>query len=308
MIRDHNPQSALIRSGDFQKTVFVQGDLEDLCSVERAINEYEIDSVFHLGAQTIVGTAWKNPLGTFETNIRGTYHLLEACRRYPERIKNIVIASSDKAYGTSDVLPYTEEMPLCGRHPYDVSKSCADMIASAYFHSYKLPIAIVRCGNIYGGGDLNWSRLIPGTIRSLLSGQRPMIRSNGNLTRDYLFVEDAVESYLLLAENMDKSEVLGNSFNFGPNHPYSVLEIVRCLQVLLRRTDLIPDVLNIANSEIENQSLSSKKAKDLLGWMPRFSLEDGLKKTVSWYEKYLGGSVPLERISSAGSVCGVCGS
>jgi CDP-glucose 4,6-dehydratase len=287
LVRDHTPQSEFFRSGDFRQTVLVQGELEDYDSIERAINEHEIDTVFHLGAQTIVGTALRSPLSTFESNIRGTYNLLEACRRHSSLVKSIVVASSDKAYGSSEVLPYTENMPLAGKHPYDVSKSCTDLISSAYFHTYNLPLVVVRCGNIYGGGDLNWSRIVPGTIRSFFMGEAPMIRSNGKFTRDYVFVEDVVDSYLLMAENVGKSEVRGESFNFGPNHPYSVLDIVNTLQVLMDRPDLTPKILNIAAAEIKDQSLSSEKVKKILGWSPRFTLEEGLKKTIFWYRAYL---------------------
>ncbi len=289
-IRDYDPQSELIRSGDILKTTVVNGSLEEYASIERAINEHEVDTVFHLGAQTIVGTALRNPLSTFESNIRGSYNLLEACRQHKSLVKRIVVASSDKAYGTSPVLPYTEDMPLKGEHPYDVSKSCTDLLAMTYSNTYQLPVAIARCGNIFGGGDLNWSRIIPGTIRCLRSGQSPEIRSNGLFTRDYIYVEDVVEAYLTLAKEIDRKEIQGNGFNFGPNRPYNVIDIVGSLQRLMNREHLKPIILNQAKAEIQDQTLCSKKAERLLNWKPVFTLDHGLKETVKWYETFLAGA------------------
>lgn len=286
LMRDFDPQSHIIRSRLYERTRVVTGELEDFQTVERAINEYETGYVFHLGAQTIVGTSYRNPLATFESNIRGTYNLLEACRRHKNFVKGIVIASSDKAYGPSDVLPYTEEMPLCGLYPYDVSKSCADLISASYYHTYGLPVVITRCGNLFGGGDLNWSRLIPGTIRSLFLGNSPDIRSDGKSTRDYLYVEDAVQAYLLLASHL-REDLHGESFNFGPSRPYTVIEIANSIQLLMGRSDLSLTIKNQASHEILHQSLNSDKAKTLLGWTPQFSLEDGLKQTIKWYEQFL---------------------
>jgi len=289
LIRDHDPQSELIRSGLINKTTVVNGSLEDLYSIERAINEKEIDTVFHLGAQTIVSTALRNPFPTFESNIRGSYNLLEVCRIHKSLVKRIVIASSDKAYGSSKVLPYTEDMPLKGEHPYDVSKSCTDLISHCYAKTYDLPIVIARCGNIYGGADLNFSRIIPGTIKSILQGKAPEIRSNGLFTRDYIYVKDVVLAYLSLAESLSESQenLYGESFNFGPNCPYTALEIVNALLLLMMRQDLKPQILNNAKGEIQDQTLCSKKAKDKLGWTPSYSLEDGLKETIEWYKSYL---------------------
>lgn len=287
LVRDHDPQSALIKTGLIKKTHVVQGALEEFATLERAINEHEIDTVFHLGAQTLVGTALRNPLSTFESNIRGSYNLLEACRQHRSLVKRIVVASSDKAYGTSPVLPYLEEMPLKGQHPYDVSKSCTDLIASTYHQTYGMPVVVARCGNLYGGGDLNWSRLIPGMIKNLYSGVAPVIRSDGTFTRDYLYVEDAVYAYLLLAINANKENVQGHAFNFGPNKPYSVLEIVNALQNIMACSDLIPQVLNEAKEEIRHQSLDSRKARQVLGWEPLFNLEEGLQRTIGWYKNYL---------------------
>ncbi|MCX6989948.1 MAG: GDP-mannose 4,6-dehydratase [Chlamydiae bacterium] len=287
LIRDFDPQSELIRTNLIKKVSVVQGVLEDGVSCERAISEYEVDTVFHLGAQTLVGTALRNPLLTFESNIRGTYILLEACRKAPDLIKRILIASSDKAYGSSPVLPYTEDMPLIGQHPYDVSKSCADLISLSYYHAYQMPIAVARCGNIYGGGDLNWSRLIPGTIRSLQLDQSPEIRSNGEFTRDYIYVEDVINAYMTLAENLHREDVVGTGFNFGPNRPYTVNEIVCKIQELMNKQHIPLKVLNKAVSEIKHQTLDSSKAHRLLGWEPQFSIEDSFIQTINWYLEYL---------------------
>jgi CDP-glucose 4,6-dehydratase len=288
LIRDWDPQSELIRSGTIQRASVVGGSLEDYATLERAINEHEVDTVFHLGAQTIVGTALRNPLATFEANVRGTYHLLEACRLHSALVARVIVASSDKAYGAAETLPYNEAMPLHGRHPYDVSKSCADLIALAYGHTYGLPIAVARCGNIYGGGDLNWSRIVPGTIRSLLNGQRPILRSDGTYTRDYVYVQDVVEAYLLLAQRVGDAGVRGEAFNFSPERPVSVLEIAERLQSLMGRPDLAPVILNQARAEIRDQFLDSSKARTLLDWRPQFSLDRGLGETIEWYKAFLG--------------------
>ena len=288
LIRDWDPQSELIRSGTAARVNVVSGALEEYATLDRAINEHEIDTVFHLGAQTIVGTALRSPLLTFEANVRGTYNLLEACRAHGQIVRQVVVASSDKAYGDADTLPYTEDMPLHGRHPYDVSKSCADLIALTYAHSYGLAVAVARCGNIYGGGDLNWSRIVPGTIRSLLHGQRPILRSDGTFTRDYVYVLDVVEAYLLLARRAGEAGVRGEGFNFSPERPVSVLEITRKLRELLGRTDLEPEILDRARAEIRDQYLDAGKAHARLGWSPRYTLDQGLAETIDWYRRFLG--------------------
>lgn len=285
---------ALIRDIDFRHPFFknlsscvttVSGELESVSTLERAIASYEIQYVFHLGAQTLVGTSYKNPLDTFEANIRGTYNLLEACRRQSDALKAVIIASSDKAYGASPILPYKENMPLQGKAPYEVSKSCADLLAQSYFHTYDLPILISRCGNIFGGGDLNWSRLIPGTIRSLLQNERPLLRSDGTYIRDYIYVKDVVRAYLLLAENAQG--FLGEAFNFAPSQPHTVKTIVSTLLTLMDCDYLDPIYCNQAAHEIKDQYLSSEKATRLLGWRPYYTLEEGLKETILWYEGYL---------------------
>ncbi|MDP3685639.1 MAG: GDP-mannose 4,6-dehydratase [bacterium] len=287
LVRDADPRSELFRSGDVRRLNVVSGCLEDFWTLERALNEYDVETVFHLGASPIVGVAHRFPLPTLETNIRGTYNLLEACRIHQTFVKRIVIASSDKAYGAQPLLPYTEDMPLLGRHPYEVSKSCADLLAQAYAHTYGLPVAIARCGNIYGGGDLNWSRIVPGTIRSLFFGERPIIRSDGTYVRDYLYVQDVVAAYLALAEHLDDASVRGEAFNFSPGSPHTVREVVQVIQRLMGAEHLAPDIQNVAQGEIHSQALSSVKARTILGWSPRYTLEEGLKETIAWYRTFL---------------------
>ena len=288
LIMDWDPQSELIRSGTVDRISVVNGQVEDFNTLERAINQHQVDTVFHLAAQAIVGVAYRSPLPTFEANIRGSYNLLEACRVHRDLVKRVVVASSDKAYGDSDTLPYTEDHPLKGIHPYDVSKSCADLIAHSYWATYELPVAIARCGNVYGGGDLNWSRIVPGTIRSLHRGERPVIRSDGLFTRDYAYVDDVVEAYKTLAYSLDeRPEVRGEAFNFGPQYPCTVLEVVQEIADLMDRADLAPVILNQATEEIRDQHLSCEKAGRLLKWKPSYSLQDGLKLTIDWYKEFL---------------------
>lgn len=286
LIKDMEPQSDIYRTGDIDKIGVVNGALEDFRAVENAINKYEVELVFHLGAQTIVGAAQRSPLTTFESNIKGTYNLLEACRLHRDICKGVVIASSDKAYGEQPVLPYTEEMPLAGRHPYEVSKSCADMLSQSYYHSYDLPVAIARCGNVYGGNDLNFSRIIPGTIRSLIRGERPVIRSDGTLVRDYVYVKDIVGAYLRLAECLDDERVIGEAFNFSAQRPMNVLEVVGAIQELMECEHLEPAVLAVATGEIKNQYLDASKARRVLEWRPQYSLDKGLKETIAWYTDF----------------------
>lgn len=287
LVRDIDYQTEFYRSGDYLQTNIVNGSLENFSTIERAINEYEVDTIFHLGAQTIVGAAYREPLQTFESNIRGTYYILEACRRHQEFVKEIVIASSDKAYGIADELPYTEDMPLKGSHPYDVSKSCTDLLAQTYSYTYNLPIAIARCGNIYGGGDLNWSRIIPGTILSLLNNKRPVIRSNGKYIRDYIYIKDIVDAYINLAESITKKNIYGEAFNFSTESRMAVIEIVNKIRSIMNREDLEPQILNLNLKEIPEQSLSAEKAHEILGWYSKYDLEKGMSETVDWYKNYL---------------------
>jgi CDP-glucose 4,6-dehydratase len=286
LVRDINYQTEFYRSKDYLKTTIVNGSLEDFSAINRAIVENEIDTVFHFGAQTIVGAALRDPLNTFESNIRGTYNVLEACRRNKDLVERVVIASSDKAYGISDKLPYTEDMPLIGCHPYDVSKSCIDLIAQAYFHSYSLPVAIARCGNIYGGGDLNWSRIVPGTIRSLFNNQNPVIRSNGKYVRDYIYVKDIVDAYLVLAQSITTKKISGQAFNFSTESWVTVHEIVNDLVEITGKKNLPPKIMNIPLKEICEQSLSAKKAHEVLGWHSNYDLKRGLSETSEWYANF----------------------
>lgn len=287
LVRDWVPNSRLFVSETIQRTQVVRGDLEDYSLVLRAINEYEVDSVFHLGAQTIVGTAARSALSTFESNIRGTWNLLEACRHCERLVERVVVASSDKAYGAHERLPYTEDAPLQGRFPYDVSKSCSDLIAMSYFHTYALPVTVTRCGNLYGGGDLNFNRLIPGTIRSALRDESPIIRSDGSYVRDYFYVQDAVEAYLRLAERLPDESFVGEAFNFGNEEPLEVLDVVRAVLRVLGKDALEPTILNEASTEIRAQYLDCAKSREQLGWKASFSLEDGLRETIPWYEHWL---------------------
>jgi CDP-glucose 4,6-dehydratase len=287
LVRDWIPQSELVRTGLFERVKIVRGDIREQATLERALGEFEIDTVIHLAAQTIVTIANRNPISTFESNIAGTWNLMEACRRSP-RVKQIVVASSDKAYGDQDDLPYSEDTPLQGQHPYDVSKSCADLIARTYAVSYDLPVAITRCGNFYGGGDLNWNRIIPGTIRSILRGQRPVIRSNGEYVRDYFYVEDGAAAYMLLVEQLaERPELKGEAFNFSNEIQMTVGQIVEKLLTLMG-SSLQADIRNEVNNEILHQYLSADKARTQLGWKPLFNLEQGLELTVDWYKNFMG--------------------
>jgi len=286
LVRDWVPQSELVRGALLDRVKVVRGDVRDQESVERALGEYEIDTVIHLAAQTIVGIANRNPISTFESNVAGTWTLLEACRRSP-LVKQVVVASSDKAYGHHEQLPYNEDAPLLGRHPYDVSKSCADLIAQAYAVTYDLPVAITRCGNLYGGGDLNWNRIVPGTIRSILRGQRPVIRSDGKFVRDYFYADDGAAANMLLAERLAADPSLkGQAFNFSNETQVTVLELVQRILKLMD-SNLEPEILNEAVNEIREQYLSAEKARGVLGWRPIFTLDEGLRATIEWYREFL---------------------
>ena len=285
LVRDWVPGSELLTSGMIDRVVTVRGDLCDQALLERAMGEYEIDTVFHLAAQTIVPIANRNPLSTFESNIRGTWLLLEAVRRSPS-VQQVVLASSDKAYGSADTLPYTESTPLAGRFPYDASKSCADLLAQSYACTWKTPVAISRCGNFYGGGDLNWNRIVPGTIRAAIRGRRPIIRSDGTPVRDYFYVEDGAAAYLLLAERLaDDRGLIGEAFNFSNEEQVSVLQMAeRILQAM--GSELEPIVEGGASREIAHQYLDASRASRVLGWQPLFSLDQGLEKTIEWYRNW----------------------
>ena len=287
LVRDWVPRSELVRGGLIERVKVVRGDIRDQGLIERALGEHEIATVFHLAAQTIVGIANRNPVSTFEANVQGTWTLLEACRRSPA-VKQVVVASSDKAYGYQETLPYNESTPLQGNHPYDVSKSCSDLIAHAYAVSYGLPVVITRCGNFYGGGDLNWNRIVPGTIRSALRGRRPVIRSDGLFVRDYFYVEDGAAAYMRLAEALEANpDLRGEAFNFSNEVQVTVLDLARRVLALLG-SDLECDVRNEATNEIRHQYLSAAKARRVLDWSPLFTLDEGLERTLAWYKDFLG--------------------
>lgn len=285
LMRDITP---VYDSGDSRtraKINVVHGALEDYDCLLRALNEYEIDSVFHIGAQPIVGTANRNPRSTFEANIRGTWNLLEACRQV-NTVKRVVVASSDKAYGAHDNLPYTEDMALQGRHPYDVSKSCTDLIAQTYHETYGLPVCITRCGNFFGGRDLNFNRIVPGVIRSTYYGEPTIIRSDGTFIRDYIYVRDVVHAYLELARQMDREEVHGHAFNFSNEVKLTVLELTEKIIGLMGRADLKPIIKNEVHGEIKDQYLSAQKARTMLHWKPQFTIDEALAETIGWYRSY----------------------
>lgn len=286
LLRDWVPQSELVRSHLIEQIKIVRGDVRDREVLERILGEYEVTTVIHLAAQTIVTIANRNPISTFETNIGGTWSLLEACRRSP-KIEQLIIASSDKAYGDQEKLPYDELTPLQGQHPYDVSKSCADLIAHSYSATYGLPLSITRCGNFYGGGDLNWNRIIPGTIRAVIRGQRPIIRSDGQYVRDYFYVEDGAAAYMFLAEKLAENPALrGEAFNYSNELQITVLELVEKILKLMG-SDLQPEIHNETINEIRIQYLDATKSHTILGWKPLFSLDEGLRRTIDWYKEFL---------------------
>ncbi len=288
LIADDDPTSELARSGTLSEMVVMSGRLERYDDVERAINNTEVDTVIHLGAQPIVGAAARAPRHTFETNVQGTWNVLDACRLIGSRVQRVVVASSDKAYGTQTVLPYVEDMPLAGVQPYEVSKSCTDLIALSYAKTYGLPVAVARCGNIYGPGDLNWNRIVPGTMRSLIRGEQPVIRSDGSLIRDYLHVDDVTDAYLTLADRAN--EFAGEAFNFSDESPMSVLEIYAAICDAAGMADTEPSILGEASDEIPAQYLNASKAREGLGWVSTMSLGDGLAQTFAWYQSFLGAS------------------
>ena len=289
LVADMDPQSELVRSGYINCMSVMNGRLENYDEVERAINNHEVDTVFHLGAQPIVGAAHRSPRHTFESNIQGTWNVLDACRVLEPLVKRVVVASSDKAYGTQPNLPYTEEMSMNGDHPYEVSKSCTDLIAVTYARTYSLPVTIARCGNIYGGGDLNWNRIVPGTFRSLIRGEQPLLRSDGTFVRDYLHVDDIVSAYLLLGEHANDPDFAGESFNFSDESPLTVMAIYEAICAAAGKPGTKPKILNSAVGEIKDQYLDSTKAHERLGWHATVSLTDGLSRSYDWYAGLLTG-------------------
>jgi CDP-glucose 4,6-dehydratase len=288
--RDFEPEARFRTDGVEERCTVVAADIQDYDAMVRVVNEHDVDAVFHLAAQTIVGIANRSPLSTFEANVRGTYVLLEACRAVGSSVTRIVVASSDKAYGSHDDLPYREDFALQPTFPYDVSKACTDMIARSFAATYGLPVAVTRLANVYGGGDLNWSRIVPDTCRALLAGKAPVIRSDGTPERDYLYVEDAVEAYLAIAASVDRDGLEGRAWNAGWGSPLSVREIVDRL-VAVSGNGVEPDVQGdgTPHGEIDRQYLDSTAIEADLGWRPRVTLDDGLRRTYDWYARALAG-------------------
>lgn len=288
LVRDQTAQGGLALQGIREKVTLIAGGLEDAALMQRAVNEYAIDTCFHLAAQAIVGVSNRSPLSTFETNIRGTWNLLEACRTV-STVTRVVVASSDKAYGHQEHLPYHESDSLNGIYPYDASKACTDILARSYAVSFDLPVAVTRCANVYGGGDMNFSRLVPDTMRAVLAGNQPVLRSDGSPTRDYIYAADAASAYMTLASQLDRKEVRGQALNFGAGQPVSVKELVDRIIAVSGREDLQPRILgkSVPQGEIDAQYLASDKAAALLGWRPRYSLEEGLRETLAWYARFL---------------------
>jgi CDP-glucose 4,6-dehydratase len=302
LIRDATPRSLLVREGWLNRVVSVHGSLTEEGLLRRTLAEYGIETIFHLGAQTLVGVAKVDPVGTLEANVRGTWSLLEAARQCG--VSEVLVASSDKAYGESQNLPYREDHPLQGRFPYDVSKSCADLITSMYARTYALPAAIVRCENLFGGGDPNFSRLIPGVIEATIRGENFKIRSDGKFVRGFLYVEDAAEAYLCLAENLARDRsIAGEAFNFGLGERPTTLDLVEKVLAMMQRSDLRPIVQNIANSEIREQYLDPTKARTRLAWAPRYGMDEGLRRTIDWYRTFLSETAApaLQRAVAAAS-------
>jgi len=288
LVRDITPESNFYRLGLQNKITTVHGEVENYFLLERILNEYEIDTVFHLAAQTIVKIANQNPCSTFSANIQGTWNILEACRRNEPNVKRIVVASSDKAYGQQKQLPYTEQSELRGTHPYDVSKSCADLICYTYYATYGLPVCVTRCGNFYGGGDLNFNRIFPGTIRSVLYNEPVIIRSDGSPIRDYIYIKDAVNAYCTLAENIGQLHLQGEAFNFSSGNLLTVTDIARKILELMGKKDYPVQINNNARGEIQDQYLSIEKARQILKWKPLYSLDESISETIDWYKAYFG--------------------
>lgn len=291
LVWDEEPTSILEGTGLESRVTVVRGSLEDAALLKGTVAEHAPEVVYHLGGQAIVGAANQEPLRTFRTNIEGTWNLLEACRD-TRHVRLVVVSSSDKAYGSHTDLPYREDLPLQPQHPYDVSKACADLLARCYAATWGLPVVVTRFANIYGPGDLNFSRLVPGTVRAALEGRRPVIRSDGSPERDYVYIEDAVDLYLRLAEAIEDTR--GEVFNAGHGVPVRVLDLVRLILELAGRPDLAPEILGAGTptGEIDRQWLDAAKAKRVLGWQPRVGLAEGLRRTIAWYRDALAGTGP----------------
>lgn len=285
LVRDAIPRSRIFQENLEKKINIVSGDVENFAILERLLVEYEVDTVFHLAAQSIVEIGNRDPVRTFETNIRGTWNILEACRRVGN-ISRIIVASSLKAYGEQSILPYGEDTCLQGKYPYDVSKTCGDLISTTYNKTYQLPVCITRCSNFYGGGDLNFSRLVPATIRSILRDKPVILRSDGRSIRDYFYIRDGALAYINLAEQMDRPEILGEAFNFSNETQLTVIEMVRKILNLMNKTHIEPIILDQTNNELKHQYLSVEKAKSLLNWKPCYTLEEGLAETINWYKDF----------------------
>lgn len=283
LVLDDDPQSELRRSGTWRRVHVIDGALEDRAAIERAVVVHGVATIFHLGAQTLVGAARHDPVGTFESNVRGTWNVLDVAHRHPDLVGAVVVASSDKAYGTSRDLPYLESHRMDGVQPYEVSKSCADLIARSYAATYGVPVRVARCGNIFGPGDLNWSRLVPGTVRSLLQDRKPVLRSDGTLVRDYLHVDDAVSGYLALADAAARPAGPDIAYNFSDERPLSVLEMYAAICEAVGKPGTQPLIEHQAKDEIPAQYLDSTLVRDELGWRPAVGLRDGLRSTIEWY-------------------------
>jgi CDP-glucose 4,6-dehydratase len=276
--------TALVRKSPSKKGInYVKGSLADFQVIKNALLDYEIDTVFHMAALATVGEAQLNPIATFETNICGTWNMLEACRQ--TSVKRVIVTSSEKVYGATAIPPYLESMPLQGMRPYEVSKSCADLITHTYYHTYRLPVCMVRCGNLFGGGDVNFTRLIPQTIQTLIKNKAPVIRSDGSSTRDFLYIEDGIRAHLLVAERMESYQIAGEAFNFSYEMPLSVLSVVDKITKLMNK-DFIPIIQNQMTNESKHQYMSAEKARKLLGWKPVYDIESGLSRTIDWYQNY----------------------
>ena len=283
IVRDVKKTSNLDVLNLRSKVNVIHGDLVNFHDCERTINEYDIQFVFHIAAQAIVGPANRSPLSTFESNIKGTWNILEACR-LSKTVKGLIVASSDKAYGQQKKLPYTEESQLNGYYPYDASKACAEILARCYYMTYNLPLAITRNANTYGPADMNMSRIIPDVITTILRGEQPIIRSDGTPERDYMYIKDAVSAYLTLAENLHRKEVVGQAFNFGTGKPISVIDLYNKIIKLMGKNTK-PKILGEAKNEIDRQYLAIDKVKKILKWQPGYTIDRGLKETIEWYRQ-----------------------